>query len=271
MSRIESVRFVGMDVHKDSIQMAVLSDQRHGAEIKLARQVASDPAAVKKVIRRVCREHRVMAGYEAGCMGYHLQRSLHNSGVECVVIAPSSIARAPADRVKTDRRDAAAIVRLLRNGEGQQVHVPTPGDEAVRDYLRCRDDLCQELRRYRQRLQQCLIRHGYVYRGGRNWTQSYRRWLGELRFSEEVLSETVQIYYRRIQELEEKLSGGGRLPALRNCAGVHGVLGNGAERTYHWFTPLAGRDHQDRERPPASAVGGGGMALSQKLCAEQRR
>ena len=148
-----------------------------------------------------------MAGYEAGCMGYHLQRSLQNSGVGCVVIAPSSIARCtPGDRVKTDRRDAVAIARLLRNGEGERVHVPTPGDEAVRDYLRCRDDLRQELRRYRQRLQQALIRHGYVYRGGRNWTQGYRRWLGDLKFSEEVLSETVQIYYRRIQELEEKLT-----------------------------------------------------------------
>ena len=91
---MESVRFVGMDVHKDSIQMAVLSDQRHGAEIEFGRQVGSDPAAVKKVLRRVFREHRVVAGYEAGCMGYHLQRSLQDSGVECVVIAPSSIARA---------------------------------------------------------------------------------------------------------------------------------------------------------------------------------
>ena len=64
-----------------------------------------------------------MAGYEAGCMGYHLLRSLQDSGVECVVIAPSSIAQAPGDRVKTDRRGAVAIARLLRNGEGQQVHV----------------------------------------------------------------------------------------------------------------------------------------------------
>ena len=94
-----------------------------------------------------------MAGYEAG-------------GVDCVVIAPSAIARVPGDRVKTDRRDAAAIARLLRNGKGERVHVPTPRDEAVRDYLRCRDDLRQELRRFRQRLQQCLIRHGHVYRGG---------------------------------------------------------------------------------------------------------
>ena len=80
-----------------------------------------DPAAVKKVIRRVCREHRVVAGYEAGCMGYHLQRSLHNSGVECVVIAPSSIVRGPGDRMKTDRRDAVASARLLRNGEASRI------------------------------------------------------------------------------------------------------------------------------------------------------
>ena len=105
--------------------------------------------------------------------------------------------------MKTDRHDAVAIAPLLRNGEGQQVRVSTPGDEA-RVYLRCRDDLRQELRRYRQRLQQCLIRQCYVYRGGRNWTQSYWRWLGELQFSEEVPAETGQIYYRRIQELEEK-------------------------------------------------------------------
>ena len=98
-----------------------------------------------------------------------------------------------------------AIARLLRNGEGERVHVPSTGDEAVRDYLRCRDDVRQEVRRYRQRLQQSLIRHGHVYRGGRNWTQGYRRWLDELEFSEVVLGETVQVYYRRIQELEEKL------------------------------------------------------------------
>ena len=111
----------------------------------------------------------------------------------------------PSTGVKTGRRDAVAIARLLRNGEGERVHVPTTGDEAVREYLRCREDVRQELRRYRQRLQQALIRHGHVYRGGRNWTQGYRRWLDELQFSEEVLGETVQVYYRRIQEMEEKL------------------------------------------------------------------
>ena len=247
-----------------------------------------------------------MAGYEAGCMGYHLQRSLQNSGVECVVIAPSSIARAPGDRVKTDRRDAVAIARLLRNGEGERVHVPTPGDEAVRDYLRCRDDLRQELRRYRQRLQQALIRHGYVYRGGRNWTQSYRRWLGELEFSEEVLSETVQIYYRRIEELEEKLSllaernqqlassppyaepvarlrcfrGIDYLTALALVCDVGDFRRFPDAPEFMRFLGLVPSERTSGSRRwqggitktgngHLSAVGGGGLALSQKLWAKQ--
>ena len=211
---MESVRFVGMDVHKDAIQLAVLGELRHGRQIEFERQVGSDPAAVKKVMRRLSREHRVLAGYEAGCMGFHLQRALQQIDVESAVIAPSSIARAPGDRVKTDRRDAMAIARLLRNGEGERVHVPTTGDEAVRDYLRCREDVRQELQRYRQRLQHSLIRHGYVHRGGRNWTQSYRRWLGELNFAAAVLAETVQIYFRRIQELEEWPTSMWVLPSL---------------------------------------------------------
>ena len=165
----------------------------------------------------------------------------------------------------------------------------------------------QELQRYRQRLQHSLIRHGYVYRGGRNWAQSYRHWLGELNFAEAVLAETVQIYFRRIQELEEKLGlmdlrirefassatvrtaggaaallsrdrlsdgagdrgGGGRLSALRECAGVYGFPGPGAERTLQWFASLARSDHEDRQWAPAPAVGGGGLALSPQLRAQQ--
>ena len=79
---MESVRFVGMDVHKDAIQLAVLGELRHGRQIEFERQVGSDPAAVKKVIRRLSREHWVLAGYEAGCMGFHLQRALQQIGVE---------------------------------------------------------------------------------------------------------------------------------------------------------------------------------------------
>ena len=90
-------------------------------------------------------------------MGFHLQRAAARLVVQCAEIAPSSIARAPGDRVKTDRRAAVAIARLLRNGDGERVHVPTTGDEAVRDYPRCREDVRQKLQRYRQRLQQALI------------------------------------------------------------------------------------------------------------------
>ena len=265
---MESVRFVGMDVHKDTIDLAVLGG--HGGQVDFERRVGGTPEAVKKVIRQLKRNHLVVAGYEAGCMGFHLQRSLQQLDVQCVISAPSSIARAPGDRVKTDRRDALTIARLLRNGESDRVHVPTNGDEAVRDFLRCREDLRDELRRYRQRVQGCLLRHGHVYREARNWTLRYRRWLTELVFEEPALGETVQIYYRRVQELEEKLrlmderikqiassepyreqvarlrcfrGRSGRVSSLRDGGGVHGFPRAGAIRTLQRLQALAGGDY----------------------------
>ena len=85
-------------------------------------------------------------------------------GVNCELLHEWALVT--GDRVKTDRRDAVAIARLLRNGDGERVYVPTTGDETVHDYLRCREDLREEARRYRQRPQHCLIRHGHIYRGG---------------------------------------------------------------------------------------------------------
>ena len=154
---MESVRFVGMDVHKDAIQLAVLSESsaRSGDRVRAlggqrpGRNEEGDEADTPGTSHRGRVRSRMY--------GLPLATGCSQIGVQCAVIAPSSIARAPGDRVKTDRGDAAAIARLLRHGEGERVHVPTTGDEAVRDYLRRREDVRQELQRYRQRLQQALI------------------------------------------------------------------------------------------------------------------
>ena len=154
---MESIRFVGMDVHKDAIQLAVLSESssRSGDRVRALRgqrpgrdEEGDEADTPRKSHRGRVRSRMYGLPPATGCS---------QIGVQCAVIAPSSIARAPGDRVKTDRGDAAAIARLLRNGEGERVHVPTTGDEAVRDYLRRREDVRQELQRYRQRLQQALI------------------------------------------------------------------------------------------------------------------
>jgi transposase len=201
---MKSVSYVGMDVHKETIDCAVMEE--FSGEIGLEKRMGNSMVSVKRFFARLLAEGPVVAGYEAGCLGYKLQRELTGLGVKCVVIAPSRIARAPAERVKTDRRDARMLAKLLRNGEAQAVHVPEPADEAVRDYLRARADLRVELKRYRQRLGNLLIRHGYVYsEGKKSWTLRYRRWLKELEFAHEALAETVELYYGRILELEAKL------------------------------------------------------------------
>jgi len=200
---MKSVRYVGMDVHKDTIDCAVMDDL--SVETRFEKRLVNELRAIRKFFGRLLEEGPVVAGYEAGCLGFKLQRELAALGVQCVVLAPSRIARAPGDRVKTDRRDARMLTKLLRSGEAQVVQVPDPSDETVRDYLRARTDLKMELKRHRQRLQHLLIRHGYVFTEGKNWTLKYRRWLKDQEFVHPALKDTVDLYYGRILELEAKL------------------------------------------------------------------
>src|SRR5688572_27431619 len=130
--------WMGLDVHKDSISAAILDDQDETPRID---GVASDPDAVRRLIERVGGRERLRVCYEAGPTGYELHRQLTGMGVHCQVIAPSLIPRAPGDRVKTDRRDAARLVRLFRSGNLVAIRVPTPTEEAVRDLCRARADV----------------------------------------------------------------------------------------------------------------------------------
>ena len=200
---MKSVSYVGMDVHKETIDCAVMEE--FSAEIQLEKRMSNSLVSLKRFYGRLLSKGPVVAGYEAGCLGYKLQRELTDLGVKCVVIAPSRIARAPGERVKTDRRDSRMLAKLLRSGEAPSVHIPERCDEAVRDYLRARSDLREELKRYRQRLGNLLIRHGHLYTAGRNWTLKYRRWLKEQEFTDPTLAETVELYYGRILELEARL------------------------------------------------------------------
>jgi transposase len=95
------------------------------------------------------REGPVAACYEAGVSGYDLYRQLRALGVACNVIAPALTPRRPGQRIKTDRRDAAKLVRLFRAGELTAIHVPDEAEEAVRDLVRCRDDIRRDVLRWR--------------------------------------------------------------------------------------------------------------------------
>jgi transposase len=122
----------------------------------------------------------VRAAYEAGPTGYGLARELVKRGVECVVAAPSKIPRGSGDRVKTDRRDAEHLVRLLLAGKLHPVRVPGPEEEALRDLVRARESVRMDLMRARHRLSKLLLRHGIRFDDGSAWTERHRQWLASV-------------------------------------------------------------------------------------------
>ncbi len=200
-----NVRYIGMDVHKDTIDIAVVNMRTPRGEAEIERRITNQPSAIKKFFEGLDESWIPMVGYEAGPAGFSLYRFLTDQNVQCVVVAPGSLVRRPADRVKTDRRDARMIAHSLKNGDVDRVAVPKPEDEATRDYLRARDDLRVELKGYKQRLNQLLLRHGFHYSESGNWTHGHRKWIQNLEFAIDRLKQTVDLYYYRIVELEEKI------------------------------------------------------------------
>jgi len=163
---------VGLDVHATKIVAAVLDAETGELRWFCVGGDAAEAAGLCAGLPRPVR-----AAYEAGPTGYGLARELARRGVECVVAAPSKIPRAPGDRVKTDRRDAELLVRLLLAGKLHAVRVPGPEEEALRDLVRAREAVRVDLMRCRHRLSKLLLRHGIRFEDGRAWTDRHHLWL----------------------------------------------------------------------------------------------
>ena len=191
MSRTGELIYLGLDVSRDSIAVGTL---RPGDEVPEVDKVFNDEPSVRRLIERFEDPRRLVACYEAGPTGYDLARLLRAMGVRCDVIAPSLIPVAPGAKVKTDRRDARRLARLLRAGELTAIRVPTPAEEGVRDLCRARFALVTDRRRSRQRLTGFLLRHGKVWRGASTWTIAHRDWLRAMRFEDPALNATYQRY-----------------------------------------------------------------------------
>jgi len=202
----DSIIWVGLDVHKVSIRVAILRPGAKGVE---ECEVANRPQDLRRFARRQVREAQgaeVRCCYEAGPCGYSVQRVLEAAApLVCEVVAPSLIPVRAGDRVKTDRRDARKQARLNRAGQLTVVHTPSEEQEAVRDLTRCREDAVEDLRRARHRLEKMLLRRQLIYHEGRMWTQKHERWLRSLKWERAVERVVFEDYLRAIDAVRERL------------------------------------------------------------------
>lgn len=197
---MEKMTHVGLDVHKDTIAIAKL---RPRSEVPLVWQIPNEKKAIQRTFVKLLTEaEELRCCYEAGPCGFEMHRQLEAIGIECVVVAPSLIPRRPGERIKTDRRDAVKLARLDRARELTPVHVPTVEDEAVRDLVRAREDVRKDLVAARNRMSKFLLRHGRVFRQGRNWTARHREWLVSQTFERPAEKATFDHYLAAVDYQE---------------------------------------------------------------------
>lgn len=198
---MENVRFVGLDVHVDSIAIAVAEPGRGEPEI-----LATIPNDTRRLLKRLRALGNVKCCYEAGPTGYGLYRDLTAAGIDCIVVAPSLVPRKGGERVKTDRRDAARLARFLRSGDLTEVSVPDADTEAMRDLERARDAAKRAERVARQQLTKFLLRHGKRYPGESKWTKPHLRWLHAQAFDHPAQQAVLDDYLKTAEDLTARVA-----------------------------------------------------------------
>jgi transposase len=200
-----STLYVGLDVHKESIAVAYVA-KAHDAEVIFLGTIGTRQADIDQLVRKLqAKAKHLVFVYAAGPCGYWLYRYLTNKGHICWVVAPSLIPKKAGDRVKTDRRDAVQLARLMRSGDLTPVYVPKVEDEAMRDLTRAREDALRDLKATKFRLKAFLLRHDIRYTGSATWGPAHLRWLSEVVCPTPAQQIVFQEYVRAVNEHMERL------------------------------------------------------------------
>jgi transposase len=197
------VRFLGLDVHAETIAVAIAEPD---GEVRSLGTIANRADAIRKMVKKLGAVEQLKACYEAGPTGYVLYWQLTELGVVCEVIAPTLVPMKAGDRVKTDRRDAERLARSFRSGDLTAVWVPDEGSEALRDLVRAREAAKQDQLRARHRLSKFLLRSGQRPAVGvKAWTQIYMTWVRQLRFPQVAQESTRLDYLHEVEHMGERV------------------------------------------------------------------
>lgn len=228
------VKYVGLDVHKDSITIAVADEGRNG-EVRVYGKIANNFDQIDKVMRKlISKNAQLRCVYEAGPCGYPLYRHLKSKGIDCVVVAPALIPQKSGSRVKNDRRDAKKLATLHRAGELTAVYVPDERDEALRDLVRARGDILKMLRAVKQQINAFLLRYAIDYPGKTKWCKAHLNWLQNIKMpdpSQQIalteyldMMASTEARVKRITEQIENFSQSWRLhPVVQALQCLRGV------------------------------------------------
>lgn len=226
--------FVGIDVAKVRNAIAIADGER-GGEVRFLGEVDASEESMRRVVKRIAAKHsHVQFCYEAGPTGYGLHRLITSLGHSCIVVAPSLVPRRPGDHVKTNRRDAISLAKLLRAGELTAVWVPDEGHEAMRDLVRGRAAAVETLRVHRQQVSAFMLKHGRIFPRKKGWTMRYLRWLQEQQFDHpahqivlQEMVEAVRLSKERVdrlgQTIEEFVPNWSLAPMVRALQALRGI------------------------------------------------
>lgn len=195
--------YIGLDVHKDAIAVAIASPERAG-EIRFWGNILNKQYSIRRLFNKFLKSYpKMLVCYEAGPCGYQVYRLLTSMSIECQVIAPSRIPKSPTDRIKNDHRDAMSLARLLRAGDLTAIWVPDETHEAMRDLIRARSASKKDTKVARQRIHSILLRTGRIYEK-KSWTKRHRIWLANQTYSNASQQVAFQHYIQALEQAEDR-------------------------------------------------------------------
>lgn len=202
-----SIIYIGMDVHTTNFTLCcyTMDSEREFATVQTKPEYREILKYMDRIRKQRGEDCRFVCGYEAGCLGYSLHNQLRAHGVDCVILAPSTMPQEKGKRIKTDPRDAAKIAKCLAFHLYSPVYVPDAEDDAVKEYIRMRDDVNSDLKRTKQQIIAFCTRHGFSFEGKTFWTQTHLKWLETLVFENVLYKEVLQEYLILYYTLTEKV------------------------------------------------------------------